>query len=108
MRSKLRLRQCCSAALALILMSFSTLGVAPETHRFTPKVGYPTFAKRDPVLRIKPGDIVETNSLWGDWYERAGGAWPGEVGPFHIEGATPGDTLVVKILKLRSNPDTAV
>ncbi len=107
-RLKLRLRQCCSIALTLILISFSTLGVAPETHRFTPKIGYPTFAKREPVLRVKPGDIVETNSLWGDWYERAGGAWPGEVGPFYIEGATPNDTLVVKILKLRPNRDTAV
>src|SRR5262249_54052017 len=104
MRLKLWLRQCCSVALALILMSLSTLGVVAETRRFTPKVGYPTFAKREPVLRIKPGDIVETNSLWVDGYERAGG----EVGPFYVEGATPNDTLVVKILKLRPNHDTAV
>src|SRR5215468_6484254 len=108
MRLRFRLRRCCSVALILILMSLSNLGVIAETHRFTPKVGYPTFAKRDPVLRVKPGDIVETNSLWGDWYERAGGAWPGEVGPFYIDGATPNDTLVVKILKLRPNRDTAV
>ncbi|HKQ91004.1 MAG TPA: hypothetical protein VJZ77_09995, partial [Blastocatellia bacterium] len=67
MRLILRLRQSCSVALALILISLSTFGVAPETHRFTPKVGHPTFAKREPVLRIKPGDVVETNSLWGDW-----------------------------------------
>src|SRR5262245_64451318 len=108
MRLKLWLRRCCSASLILILTSVPILGAAPETHRFTPKVGYPTFAKREPVLRVKPGDIVETNSLWGDWYERAGGAWPGEVGPIHIEGATSDDTLVVKILKLRPNRDTAV
>ena len=108
MHLKLRFRQLCSLALTLILLSLSTLGVAPETHRFTPRVGYPTFAKREPVLRLKPGDIVETSSLWGEWYERAGGAWPGEVGPFHIEGATPDDTLVVRILKLRPNHDTAV
>lgn len=82
--------------------------VSAETLRFIPKIGYPTFARREPVLRIKPGDIVETNTLWGDWYERAGGAWPGEVGPFQIEGATPNDTLVVRILKLRPNRDTAV
>src|SRR5262245_14991161 len=108
MRLKLRLRRCYSIALALILMSLSTFGVAPETHRFTPKVGYPTFAKREPVLRVKPGDTVETSSLWGEWYERDGGAWPGEVGPFYIDGATPNDTLVVKILKLRPNRETAV
>ena len=86
----------------------TAVGAAAETHRFAPKVGYPTFAKRESVLRIKPGDVVETSTLWGEWYERAGGAWPGEVGPFHVEGATPNDTLVVKILKLRPNRDTAV
>ena len=75
---------------------------------FTPTAGVPTFAVRPPVLTLTPGTIVETRtfSLPGDYYE--GGAWPGEVGPFHIEGATPGDTLVVKILKLRPNRDTAV
>jgi len=75
---------------------------------FTPTSGVPTFAVREPVLRIKPGTTVETRtfSTPGDYYE--GGAWPGEVGPFHIEGAAPGDTLVVRILKLRPNRDTAV
>ena len=78
--------------------------------RFEPTSGVPSFAVREPVLRLRPGAIVEsrTFSRPGDYYERAGGAWPGEVGPFHIEGATPNDTLVVKILKLQLNRDTAV
>jgi amidase len=81
-----------------------------DTHKFEPKTGVPTFAVREPVLTIKPGDIVETRTFSkpDDYYERAGGAWPGEVGPFAIEGATPDDTLVVKILRLRLNRDTAV
>ena len=81
-----------------------------EIHRFTPTAGVPTFAVREPVLRIKPGDIVEsqTFSKPGDYYERAGGPWPGEVGPFLIEGLTPQDTLVVKIVRLRPNRDSAV
>jgi amidase len=84
--------------------------LAADTHKYEPKAGVPTFAVREPVLRIKPGDIVETRTFSkpDDYYARAGGAWPGEVGPFHIEGAAPGDTLVVKILKLRPNRDTAV
>ena len=86
MRTKLLLSR---AACALALLAPQTLALAAETHRFTPKVGYPTFAKRPPVLRIKPGDTVETSTLWGEWYERAGGAWPGEVGPFHVGGAAP-------------------
>src|SRR5918999_2279318 len=78
--------------------------------KFEPKAGVPTFAVREPVLRLKPGAIVETRtfSREGDYYEKAGGPWPGEVGPFYFEGATPNDTLVVKIVKLRLNRDTAV
>jgi acetamidase/formamidase len=78
--------------------------------RFEPTAGVPSFAVREPVLRIKPGTIVEsrTFSTPGDYYERPGGPWPGEVGPFHIEGATPDDTLVVRILKIQLNRDTAV
>lgn len=83
---------------------------SPQPIKFEPKAGVPTFAVREPVLRLQPGAIVETRSFSrpGDYYERAGGAWPGEVGPFHIEGATPNDTLVIRILKLRLNRDIAV
>lgn len=79
-----------------------------ETHQFKPTVGVRTFAVREPVLRVKPGDIVETETLHSGYYEPAGGERPGEAGPFYIEGATPDDTLVVKILRLRPNRDHAV
>jgi acetamidase/formamidase len=99
------------ARLAVSLGLLATLGTAvagAQTVTFTPTAGVLTFAVREPVLRIKPGTTVETRtfSTPGDYYE--GGAWPGEVGPFAIEGAAPGDTLVVKILRLRPNRDTAV
>lgn len=83
---------------------------SPTAIKYEPTQGVPTFAVRDPVLRLKPGAIVETRTFSrpGDYYERAGGPWPGEVGPFFIEGATPDDTLVVRILKLRPNRDRAV
>ena len=93
----------------LLLMSVvAAVGAAQSRITFTPKEGVPTYAVREPVLRIKPGTVVETKTFSkpGDYYE--GGAWPGEVGPFHIEGAEAGDTLVVKILKLTPNRDTAV
>ena len=82
----------------------------PAPILFEPTQGVPTFAVRDPVLRLKPGAVVQTRtfSKSGDYYERAGGPWPGEVGPFYIEGATPDDTLVVRILRLRPNRDRAV
>jgi acetamidase/formamidase len=91
----------------LTLAAFTSLAHA-ETHRLKPSVGRPTFAVRAPVLTVKPGDVLESETLWGEWYERAGGKWPGEVGPIAIDGAEPGDTLVVEILKVRPNRDTAV
>jgi acetamidase/formamidase len=93
------------------LVVIALLGQQPPAPiKFEPTAGVPTFAVRDPVLRLKPGAIVETRTFSkpGDYYERAGGEWPGEVGPFYIEGATPNDTLVVRILRLRPNRDRAV
>jgi len=94
--------------LLLSMSVVAAVGAAQSRITFTPKEGVPTYAVREPVLRIKPGTIVDTKTFSkpGDYYE--GGAWPGEVGPFHIEGAEAGDTLVVKILKLTPNRDTAV
>ena len=95
----------------LIVLSLALLVQQPRPPiTFEPTSGVPSFAVREPVLRVKPGDVVETRTFSrpGDYYERAGGGWPGEVGPFHIEGATTNDTLVVKILRVRLNRDTAV
>ncbi len=74
-----------------------------DTIRFTPTVGHPTFAVREPVLRIKPGTVLISNTNFGAYYEEGGGAFPGEVGPFFVEGATPNDMLVVKIIRVRPN-----
>ena len=93
---------------ALCGLTLAASVASAETHHFKPTVGHPTFAVRPPVLTVKPGDVLESESLWGEWYEKAGGQWPGEVGPIAIEGAEPGDTLVVEILKVRPNHDTAV
>src|SRR5512145_2972632 len=92
--------------LALLVQQSST----PAPIAFEPTQGVPTFAVREPVLRLKPGAVVKTRTFSkpGDYYEKSGGPWPGEVGPFFIEGATPGDTLVVRILSLRPNRDSAV
>ena len=74
-----------------------------DTIRYTPTVGHPTFAVREPVLRIKPGTVLISNTNFGAYYEEGGGAFPGEVGPFFVEGATPNDMLVVKIIRVRPN-----
>jgi acetamidase/formamidase len=91
-------------------MAATATTASADTIKFTPTGGALTFAVREPVLRIKPGDTVETRTFSrpGDYYDRKGGPWPGEVGPFFIEGVTTRDTLVVRILKVRPNRSTAV
>ncbi|HXF95153.1 MAG TPA: acetamidase/formamidase family protein [Gemmatimonadales bacterium] len=88
--------------LALLVAVTSSLA-AQDTVRFTPTVGHPTFAVREPVLRIKPGTVLVSKTMFGAYYTEQDGPFPGEVGPFYVEGATPNDVLVVKILRVRPN-----
>jgi amidase len=67
-------------------------------------------AANKPALHIFPGDIVHT------WTPDAGGVdakgvrhrgGDSNIGPFYVEGALPGDTLVLHLLKVRTNRSTA-
>ena len=86
---------------------------APQRHEFTPTVFYRQFsAANKPVLTVAPGDRVDTTTVDAGGTDANGvrrvlGGNP-ETGPFYVEGAWPGDTLVVHILKLRLNRDYAV
>jgi amidase len=65
-------------------------------------------ATNPPVLRVQPGDTVKTRTY--DAARDLNKRTPGsdlETGPFYVEGALPGDTLVVKLNKLRVNRDSA-
>src|SRR4029453_11038220 len=96
---------------AAVLALVAVAPVAAETCKFVPTSGVQTFAVQEPVLRVSPGDIVETQTFSkpGDYYDpQTAGPWPGEVGPFYVEGAAPGDTLVGRILKLTPNPGRVV
>ena len=92
----------CCLALLFPMTLFSQ-----DTLRFTPTVGYQTFKVREPVLRMKPGQVLVSETMMGPYYTKEGGAWPGEVGPIYIEGAMPQDQLVVKLLRVRPNRDLA-
>jgi acetamidase/formamidase len=85
---------------------------APRTHTFTPTEFHRAFSYAiPPALRIFPGDTVKTKSV------DAGGSDENSVrrslggnpltGPFFIEGAIPGDTLVIKLNRVRTNRDWA-
>jgi amidase len=91
----------------LLFLVFLTAGPGwAEIHRFKPAKGWQTYAVRKPVLTVRPGDQVETNTLYSDFFTEKDGPWPGEVGPIYVKGATPKDTLVVRILKIRPNITT--
>jgi amidase len=74
------------------------------------------YASAEPVAHLKPGDILDTNTLdcFGDAIKKPGDTLsmaPGDnplTGPFFIDGAEPGDTLAVKILDLEVNGDQGV
>src|SRR5882757_1421469 len=102
-----------SSALALVsILLAASLGVRAETHTFVPTVYYNTYSfAHPPALRIKPGDRVVTKTIDAggvDWNGKsvASGGNP-ETGPFYIEGAEPGDMLVVTIEKVETNRATA-
>jgi len=86
---------------ALLVLAAAT--ATAEVRRFQATKGYQTYALRKPVLTINPGDTVETNTLYSEWFAGKDAPWPGEVGPISIRGAEPGDTLTVRILKIRPN-----
>jgi amidase len=63
-----------------------------------------------PVLRLQPGDVLETNTVDADGHalEDAGIKPPGPnplTGPFYIEGAEPGDTLAIHFLAVEVNAE---
>lgn len=98
-------------AILILVAAASSAAAQGTTHKFKATTGVPTFAVRPPVLTVKPGDRVETSTFSqpGDYYDpNKAGPWPGEVGPFAVEGAEPGDTLIVRILKLTPNRDIAI
>ena len=80
------------------------------THRFRPTTFHNTFAAHPPALTLEPGDVVETTAVDAGGRDASGAqlAKPGNpmTGPFHIEGAEPGDAIAVKLLAVQPNRDT--
>jgi acetamidase/formamidase len=85
----------------------------PQRHDFTPTVFHRQFsAANKPVLTVSPGDTIHTTTVDAGGTDEKGvvrvlGGNP-ETGPFYIETAAPGDTLVVHLTRLRLNRDWAI
>jgi amidase len=84
----------------------------PKRHEFTPTIFYRQFsAANKPVLTVSPGDTIHTTTVDAGGKDEKGvtrvlGGNP-ETGPFYVETASPGDTLVVHLTRLRLNRDFA-
>jgi len=84
-----------------------------KRHEFVPTTFYRQFSPLNkPVLTIAPGDSVHTTTVDAGGTDEKGearvlGGNP-ETGPFYVESAVPGDTLVVHIVRLRLNRDWAM
>ncbi len=80
------------------------------THTFIPKHYYRTIGSHTPVLHIAPGDSVITTTVdaWGLDANEQQATERGNpmTGPFYIDGAEPGDTLVVHLDRLTPNRAT--
>jgi len=76
-------------------------------HQFTPTHYHTTLGPHEPVLRVSDGDTIITTTVdaRGVDHHREQVTPRGnpQTGPFHVEGAEPGDTLVVELDDIRPN-----
>ncbi len=76
-------------------------------HHFVPTCYHRTLGPYEPVLRIRSGDTISTTTVdAGGGNHRGVAVTPRgnpQTGPFHVEGAEPGDTLVVQLDQIRPN-----
>lgn len=86
---------------------------AARRHEFVPTTFYRRFsAENKPVLTVSPGDTIHTTTVDAGGTDEKGvtrvlGGNP-ETGPFYVETAVPGDTLVVHFTRVRLNRDWAI
>lgn len=94
-----------SRVLASLLLAASVFG---QTGPLIPARYYRTFSHTNAVFqRIQPGAVVSTRTLdsggQNEKNEHVGEPGNPLTGPFYIEGAQPGDALVVRLRKVRLN-----
>ena len=80
------------------------------THRFTPTTWYNTLGSHPTALTVQSGDIVVTETIDANGWDKAGtkvmhGPNPMN-GPIAVAGAEPGDALRVDIIRMTPIRDT--
>ena len=92
-------------------------------HRFQPLIYYHTYGPNEPAHHVKPGDTVKAPTVDAGGQDHEGHPLPDEkrqrspgtvlsssnplTGPFYVEGAQPGDTLVVEIQRIKLTRSSA-
>src|SRR4029450_7238951 len=89
-------------------MAAAPTASSAETVRYVPTAFYNTYsAGHPPAVHVKPGDRVVTKTIDAagvDWNGKTGGVGPNpQTGPFLVDGAEPGDILVVTFEKIETN-----
>ena len=95
-------------ALLVSLLGVSVPAAAAEPTRVVATSYYRTFSRSHPVLKtIKPGEVVATRTIDSAGLDekdvKRSEPFNPLTGPFFVEGAEPGDALVVRIKTLRMN-----
>jgi acetamidase/formamidase len=96
-------------------LSFPQANNVVRYHATIDNVKY-TYGVAPPVARIKPGGVLETNTLdaFGNAIQKPGDKLTSVKGdnplsgPFYVEGAEPGDMLAVRFLELQVDGNQGV
>jgi amidase len=93
-------------------------GAEPSVVRYRATMAHVkyVYGVAPPVARLAPGNVLETNTVdaFGNAIQKPGDSMSlvkGDnplTGPFFVEGAEPGDTLVVKILDLQVDSNQGI
>src|SRR5437764_12054009 len=100
------------AEVIVVVALTAVSAAAQQTHQFTPTQFFNTYSGAHPaVLHIKPGDRVVTKTVDAagvDWNGKTVAQGPNpQTGPFYIDGAEVGDTLVVTFNRIETNRTSA-
>jgi len=92
----------------LFLMGIATAALNAEVHQVVATTYHDTFSRSHAVLKhVRVGDTIITKTLDASGRDEMGVVRGGSknplTGPFYVEGAEPGDALIVRLVKVRMN-----